>query len=338
MQIVDRLSLGPPAGIADARPLRSGALVVQARAARAGNVQVYAGAELARPDRATVRVYRDPEEIFRAESLASFGHKPVTLDHPPEAVTPETWRRVARGHVGDEVLRDGEFVRIPLLLADAEAIAAVRAGQREISVGYTCTLDWTPGTAPDGTPYDARQTAVVVDHVAIVAEGRAGPHCRIDDTAALRRELADAVVRALAAEAQAARLSAEHEAALAEREREIASLRAPGALDALAAARADAVAGARRILGDAFDPAGLDAGAIRRAAVAHALGEAAAGLDAAGIDGAFRALTAPTDPLRAVLRRRQDAVTSDALTPDAAHAAMVETLRTAWKANPRGAR
>ncbi|WP_407523247.1 DUF2213 domain-containing protein [Methylobacterium oryzisoli] len=338
MQIFDRLSLGPPAEIADARPLRGGALVVQARAARAGNVQVYGGAELARPDRAAIRVYRDPEEVFRAESLASFGHKPVTLDHPPEAVTPETWRGVARGHVGDEVLRDGEFVRIPLLLADAEAIAAVRAGRREISVGYTCDLDWTPGTAPDGTPYDARQTAVVVDHVAIVEQGRAGPECRIDDATALRRDLADAVARALTAEAEATRLRTEHAAALAEREREIAALRAPGALDALAATRAELVAGARRILGDAFDPAGLEAGAIRRAAVAHALGEAAAGLDAAGIEGAFRALAAAADPLRAALRRPPDALTPDALTPDAAHAAMVESLRTAWKAQPQGAR
>ncbi len=197
MHIFDRLSLGPAAGIAGARPLGNGALVVQARAARAGNVQVYRGDEVARPDLAQVRIYRDPDEIFRPESLRSFGHKPVTLDHPPEAVTPRTWRGVARGHVGDEVVRDGEFVRIPMLLADSAAIAAVQGGRREISVGYTCDLDWTPGTAPDGSPYDARQTQVIVDHVAIVAQGRAGPDCRIGDA---DRRLAEAEARAQAAE------------------------------------------------------------------------------------------------------------------------------------------
>ncbi|MFE1602095.1 DUF2213 domain-containing protein [Methylobacterium sp. ID0610] len=329
MQIFDTLSLGPPAGIADARALRSGALVVQARAARAGNVQLYQGSELERPERGTVRVYRDPEEIFRAESLASFGHKPVTLGHPPEAVTPRTWRGVARGHVGGEVLRDGEFVRIPLLLADAEAIAAVQGGRREISVGYTCDLDWTPGTAPDGSPYDARQTGVTVDHVAIVEHGRAGPDCRIGDEADLRHRLADAVAHALRAEAETARLAA----VLAEREREVAALRGPGALDALAGARADLIAEARRLLGDAFDPAGLETAVIRRAAVAARLGEAAARMGEAEIDGAFRALlaagsdrTAAPDPLRTALARP-----ADALTPAAAHAAMVETLRTAWR-------
>ncbi|KMO28726.1 DUF2213 domain-containing protein [Methylobacterium aquaticum] len=334
MQLFDRLSLGPAAEIAGARPLGNGALVVQARAARAGNVQVYRGDEVARPDLAQVRIYRDPDEIFRPESLRSFGHKPVTLDHPPEAVTPRTWRGVARGHVGDEVVRDGEFVRIPMLLADSAAIAAVQAGRREVSVGYTCDLDWTPGTAPDGSRYDARQTNVIVDHVAIVAQGRAGPDCRIGD-ADLTRRLAEAEARAEAAET-----------ALAARDGEVAALRArvpdAAALEALAAARADLVADARRILGDAFDPAGLDAEAIRRAAIARTLGEAeAAAMSPAAIEGAFRVVAADPrrgarphapDPLRDALRHR----TADALTPEAAHAAMVETLRTAWK--PAGAR
>lgn len=338
MHIFDRLSLGPAAEIAGARPLGNGALVVQARAARAGNVQVYRGDEVARPDLAQVRIYRDPDEIFRPESLRSFGHKPVTLDHPPEAVTPRTWRGVARGHVGDEVVRDGEFVRIPMLLADSAAIAAVQGGRREVSVGYTCDLDWTPGTAPDGTPYDARQTMVVVDHVAIVVQGRAGPECRIGD-ADLARRLAEAEGRAQAAET-----------ALAQRDGEVAALRARvpdiAALDALAAERGALVAQARRILGDAFEPAGLDADAIRRAAVARALGEAeAGGMGAAAIEGAFRVIAAgprhasaahAPDPLRDALRRRPDAPTQAPLTQEVAHAAMVETLRNAWK--PTGAR
>ncbi|TNC14788.1 DUF2213 domain-containing protein [Methylobacterium terricola] len=334
MHLFDRFSLGPAAEIAGARPLGNGALVVQARAARAGNVQVYRGDEVARPDLAQVRIYRDPDEIFRAESLRSFGHKPVTLDHPPEAVTPRTWRGVARGHVGDEVVRDGAFVRIPMLLADSAAIAAVQGGRREVSVGYTCDLDWTPGTAPDGSPYDARQTKVVVDHVAIVAQGRAGPECRIGD-ADLGQRLANAERRAEAAEA-----------ALAEREGEVAALRArvpdATALDALAAERGALVADARRILGEAFDPTGLTPEAIRRAAVARALGEAeAAAMAPAAIEGAFRVVAAgpphavpphAPDPLRDALRHRS----VDALTPEAAHAAMVETLRNAWK--PAGAR
>lgn len=181
MQFFDRFSLGQPAEIAGARTMRNGAMIVQARAARSGNVQTYAGAEVERPDLPIVRVYRDADEIFRADSLRTFGHKPVTVDHPAGPVTSQTWRQVARGVVGGEVIRDGEFVKIPMMLADAEAINAAKTTHGEVSVGYTCDLDWTPGTAPDGQPYDARQVKVIVDHVAIVPKGRAGPECRLGD-------------------------------------------------------------------------------------------------------------------------------------------------------------
>ncbi len=181
MNFFDRMSLGQAAEIANARETRSGALIVNARAARGGNIQDYLGAEIGRPELGLVRIYRDTDEVFRADSLRTFGHKAVTLDHPAAPVTPGTWRGVARGHVGEEVVRDGEFVRIPMLIADQEAISAVRAGRRELSVGYTCDLDFTPGTTADGRAYDARQVGIVVDHVAIVARGRAGPDCRIGD-------------------------------------------------------------------------------------------------------------------------------------------------------------
>ncbi|ACL61743.1 DUF2213 domain-containing protein [Methylobacterium nodulans] len=181
MQFFDHLSLGQTAEIANAREMRNGSVVIQAKAARGGNVQDYLGIEVGKPEMPIVRVYRDADEVFRADSLRTFGHKPVTLDHPAQPVTPATWRDVARGHVGEEVLRDGEFVRIPMLLADQSAIDAVKAGKRELSVGYQCDLDWTPGTTPDGRAYDARQTNIVVDHVAIVDRGRAGPDCRIGD-------------------------------------------------------------------------------------------------------------------------------------------------------------
>lgn len=181
MQFFDHLSLGQAAEIAGARQMRNGSLVVQAKAARGGNIQDYLGAEVGRPDMPIVRVYRDADEVFRADSLKTFGHKPVTLDHPASPVTTTTWRQVARGHVGEEVVRDGEFVRIPMLVADQDAIAAVKRGTRELSVGYACDLDFTAGTTPDGRPYDARQTNIVVDHVAIVDRGRAGPDCRIGD-------------------------------------------------------------------------------------------------------------------------------------------------------------
>ncbi|WP_407521865.1 DUF2213 domain-containing protein [Methylobacterium oryzisoli] len=86
MQFFDHLSLGQAAEIAGARQMRNGSLVVQAKVARGGNIQDYLGAEVGRPDMPIVRVYRDADEVFRADSLKTFGHKPVTLDHPATPV------------------------------------------------------------------------------------------------------------------------------------------------------------------------------------------------------------------------------------------------------------
>jgi hypothetical protein len=181
MQFFDTLNLGQAVEITGTRETRNGSLVVNARAARGGNVQDYLGVEVDRPDMPIVRVYRDADEIFHKDSLKTFGHKPVTLNHPPAPVTSRTWKDVARGHTGEEVLRDGEFVRIPMMVSDQAAIDAVKGGHRELSVGYQCDLDWTPGVSPSGQAYDARQVKIIVDHVAIVDRGRAGPDCRIGD-------------------------------------------------------------------------------------------------------------------------------------------------------------
>lgn len=179
MILFDRVSLDYSSS---RRRTADGYLVAIGRAARAG-IQVYAGREVGRPDLETVRVYRAPEEVFARDALASYAHKPVTNDHPPAGVNPQNWRSHAVGFVGDEVSRDGDFVRVSLMLADAAAISALETGKRELSAGYDCVLDWTPGVAPDGQRYEARQRAIKVNHVAIVTAGRAGPVARIADGA-----------------------------------------------------------------------------------------------------------------------------------------------------------
>ena len=50
-----------------------------------------------------------------------------------------------------------------------------------MSVGYVSELVWGDGIAPDGTAYQARQTNIIGNHIAIVAAGRAGPLARIGD-------------------------------------------------------------------------------------------------------------------------------------------------------------
>jgi hypothetical protein len=131
---VSRITTGAADALVESTP------VVPARAARANNIQVYAGDEIGVEGRPTVRVWRPEAEIFSAKSLATWAWKPVTIDHPGVAVDSSNYRRHVVGHVGSEVLRDGEFVRIGLMIADAEAQAAVLNGRRELSAGTACAL------------------------------------------------------------------------------------------------------------------------------------------------------------------------------------------------------
>jgi hypothetical protein len=168
------------APITGLRMTRDGYAVAEVRAARIG-IQTYRGDEVGRPDLASVAVYRPPESVFAADSLASYGFKPATINHPPEGVTADSWKKLAVGIVGGDVARDGDFVRVPLALMDAEAISAVESGLREISMGYVCDLAFEEGVTPEGEPYQAVQRDIRINHLALVPKGRAGPHCRIGD-------------------------------------------------------------------------------------------------------------------------------------------------------------
>ena len=170
------------APIAGLRLTRDGYAVAEVRAARTG-IQQYAGSEVGRPDLAVVNVYRPPESVFAADSLSSYGFKPVTINHPPQGVTADNWKDLSVGIVGGDVVRDGGFVKVPLALMDAAAIKAVQDGTREISMGYLCDLSFEDGVTPEGEAYQAIQKDIRINHLALVPKGRAGPQCRVGDWA-----------------------------------------------------------------------------------------------------------------------------------------------------------
>lgn len=164
------------------RRTAGGYLAAGAHVARTG-IQVYSGHELGRSDLAQVRVYRPEAEVFDRASLATLANKPITVDHPPEGVSAANWRKYAAGHLGGEILRDGDRIAVSLLLTDANAIRELEGGKQELSAGYDCAIDWTGGRTPSGEAYDAVQRRIRFNHVALVERGRAGSSVRIGDSA-----------------------------------------------------------------------------------------------------------------------------------------------------------
>lgn len=161
----------------------NGYAIFSARVARGGNVQVYAGDEMGMPDRREVRIYRPEAAVFAQDAIKSFAGVPITIGHPKGDVTSETWKDLAVGEVGDEVMRDGEFVRVPMMLRDAKAISTVESGTRQLSMGYDAELTMRDGVTPAGEPYDAVMSDFRMNHVAIVDQARGGAELRIGDGA-----------------------------------------------------------------------------------------------------------------------------------------------------------
>jgi hypothetical protein len=155
-----------------------------------------------RADGTVVRELRPPSEVFAPASLATLSSAPLTDLHPSEMVSPANVRKLAIGHVSDDVRQDGQHVAANVTVQDADAIAAVEAGQRrELSCGYTCDLDETPGTY-NGQPYDAVQRSIRYNHVGIGPKnwGRAGSSVALridagdsDQPEVMRLDAADAV-------------------------------------------------------------------------------------------------------------------------------------------------
>jgi uncharacterized protein len=160
-----------------------GFLKVPGRVARTG-IQQYLAKELGITDRNpldVINVYRPPEEVFSAESLASYDAKDVTDDHPSEMVSADTYKKLTVGHVRGLGVQDGDFVFADLIVKDAEAIKKIETGKVQLSAGYTAEYVHSPGVTDDGQEYEFIQRDIRINHVALVDKARAGAMARVFD-------------------------------------------------------------------------------------------------------------------------------------------------------------
>jgi hypothetical protein len=121
---------------------------------------------------------RPPEEVFHKDALDSFELVPLVDNHPREgAVDDKNAVAVTVGAVG-KVRQDGNKVAGELLVYDGRTVEKMFEGKRELSCGYTCDTDETPGVWK-GQRYDAVQRNIRANHVALVDVGRAGPEVKV---------------------------------------------------------------------------------------------------------------------------------------------------------------
>lgn len=157
------------------------------------------GKPLMEPVDGVIRVDRVAAEVFHPRSMASARGKAMVDEHPRDDdgilldVTPENWVDLAIGQVLD-VYR-GEGIEDDLLFADlqftvARGISLVQGGKRQLSIGYNCDYYQT-------APGRAEQRNIVINHIALVENGRCGPRCAIGDSRTGGSTMADATVKTI---------------------------------------------------------------------------------------------------------------------------------------------
>lgn len=145
------------------------------------------------PDGSERREFRPASEVFKPDSLASYQGKPITLGHV--FVNVDNAKQVVVGSVSGSAVRQDSNVVVPLTVYDKESIEKAKSGVAgELSVGYSTVDVETPGwgsnetgeykldgeyDSQDDIPadwvrFDALQTNIIVNHVAMVYKGRAG--------------------------------------------------------------------------------------------------------------------------------------------------------------------
>lgn len=124
--------------------------------------------------RGIVTIQRDPEEVFRDETIASFAGKPIVMSYH-QMLDARTWRGRSVGTVLNP-RRVDQLLVADLMVYDAEAIRMISDGvTTEVSCGYTADYEET-------APGFGRQINIIGNHLAVVERGRCGPACAIGDT------------------------------------------------------------------------------------------------------------------------------------------------------------
>ena len=320
--------------VSGVRRTADGYLVGEARVARTG-IQDYLGTEIdpdnehGLRDKPIVRVYRPESAVFHQDAMQSYAYRPMTNGHPGgDGVNSKNWKDVAIGQTGGEVVRDGQFVKVPLVLMDAKAIEDWEAGKRELSMGYGAEVVFQDGVSPEGEPFDCYLGPMKMNHMSLEHRARGGDQLRFGDNTPtppqgghqmadtlrtvivdglsvqttdqgaqaidkLSKQLADAGVNIKTLTDGHAVALALKDADLAKKDAEIDSLKAKqlsdADIDARVTARADLISKAKSIA-DA-DYTGKTDADIRKAVVIAKLGDAAvAGKADAYVDARFEIL------------------------------------------------
>lgn len=150
----------------------------------------YLGKEIGAPNKDDIyKVYRPASELSREETIKSFCMLPFIDDHTFLGVDGKSPEEVGvMGITGDDVVFDAPYLKSTLRIFGDHLKRAIEGGKVELSPSYRCNYKFEPGVF-DGQEYDAIQTDIRGNHLALVDKGRTGPDVRVWDCYAFDGEL-----------------------------------------------------------------------------------------------------------------------------------------------------
>lgn len=133
--------------------------------------------EYINPDGSIRRELRLPEYVFDEKSLETYKGKPIIITHDAGTVSKNNVDKEQIGTILSNAYQDGEDVRAEIIIHNTDAMK--ECGLKELSLGYSLDLIEEAGEWK-GQHYDAIQTNIVINHLALVSNARAGEQARLN--------------------------------------------------------------------------------------------------------------------------------------------------------------
>lgn len=148
----------------------------------------YTGASIGAPDKGKMyKVYRPAVELSDPETINSFKLIPWTDNHPSSLLGPSEKGYTApeekgiEGVVGEDVYFDNDTLYGNIKIFSDRLKRLIEDGKEELSCGYKCIYKFVSGMY-NGEYYDAIQTKIRGNHLALVNDGRMGSEVAVMDS------------------------------------------------------------------------------------------------------------------------------------------------------------
>tara|TARA_R110001606_G_scaffold141321_2_gene280505 strand:- start:29780 stop:30847 length:1068 start_codon:yes stop_codon:yes gene_type:complete len=134
------------------------------------------------PDR-IYKVYRPAEELSNKETIDSFKLVPLIDDHEMLGTdaTPAEDKGI-QGTTGEDIYFENDTLYGNLKVYSDVLNNLIDNGKKDLSLGYKCKYKFEPGSF-NGEVYDAIQTDLKGNHIALVDHGRMGKEVSVCDSA-----------------------------------------------------------------------------------------------------------------------------------------------------------